>query len=405
MRIMKPWVLQIEPRQWQRTALAAWTQNLRGVVSVVTGGGKTIFAEMCMAHFREQKPSGRFLIIVPTITLVDQWFVSLVEDLAVPKEEIACFSSQEKAATPKPVNLMVINTARNAARKIAAGADTCLIVDECHRAGSPINAVALEVPHIAALGLSATPEREYDEGFKRHVEPSLGKIIYRYEYNEARADGAISPFELINVKIKLLPDEKETYDALSKRIAVESNRLQRHGGSDERLKHLLLRRAAVAASAAMRIPVAAKLVEQTAGKRTIIFHERVNAANALFNVLKQRKHRVTIYHSQIGPMIRRDNLRLYRQGIFDVLVSCRALDEGMNIPETAVAIVASSTASYRQRIQRLGRVLRPAPGKRMASIYTIYATNQEEERLKEEAAGLQNAEAVQWFRGSRPDDG
>ena len=104
-------------------------------------------------------------------------------------------------------------------------------------------------------------------------------------------------------------------------------------------------------------------------------------------------------------MIRRDNLRLYRQGIFDVLVSCRALDEGMNVPETAVAIVASSTASYRQRIQRLGRVLRPAPGKRMASIYTIYATNQEEERLKEEAAGLQNAEAVQWFRGSRPDDG
>src|SRR5438874_1339258 len=106
---MKPWVLRVEPRQWQKTALAIWAENLRGVVSVVTGGGKTIFAEMCMARFRKKNADGQFLIIVPTITLVDQWFVSLVEDLGVPKEEIACFSSQEKAKMPKLVNLMVIN--------------------------------------------------------------------------------------------------------------------------------------------------------------------------------------------------------------------------------------------------------------------------------------------------------
>jgi superfamily II DNA or RNA helicase len=402
---MEPWILRVQPRPWQEQALAAWKHDLRGVVSVVTGGGKTIFAEMCMAFFRKQRLSPRFLIVVPTITLLDQWFVSLVEDLGVPKEDIACFSSQEKSKTIKPVNLMVINTARKAAVRIAKGSELCLIVDECHRAGSPINAAALEVPHIAALGLSATPEREYDEGFKRYVQPVLGQIIYRYEYNQARAEGVISPFELINVKIKLLPDESDAYDAFSKRIAVESNRLQRHGGSDDRLKQLLLRRAAISASAAMRIPVAAKLAERASGKRTIIFHERVSAANALFSVLKQRKHSVTIYHSQIGPMIRRDNLRLYRQGVFDSLVCCRALDEGMNVPETAVAIVASASASYRQRIQRLGRVLRPAPGKTMATIYTIYATDQEEARLREEAAGLKNAEAIHWYRGTRPEDG
>src|SRR5207245_1290376 len=108
--------------------------------------------------------------------------------------------------------------------------------------------------------------------------------------------------------------------------------------------------------------------EENRGKRTIIFHERVKAANKLVEILNRREHCATIYHSQIGPSLRRDNLRLYRQGLFDALVTCRALDEGMNAPETTVAVIASSTSSARQRIQRLGRVLRPAPGKTHATI-------------------------------------
>ena len=70
------------------------------------------------------------------------------------------------------------------------------------------------------------------------------------------------------------------------------------------------------------------------------------------------------------------------------MVTCRALDEGINVPETDVAIVASSTGSVRQRIQRLGRVLRPAPGKQRARIYTIYVSKPEEERLIKEAGKL-----------------
>lgn len=103
--------------------------------------------------------------------------------------------------------------------------------------------------------------------------------------------------------------------------------------------------------------------------------------------------------------MRRENLRLYRRGVFDVLVTCRALDEGFNVPETQVAVVASSTASSRQRIQRLGRVLRPSPGKEEAKIYTIYATQLEQERLLREASALAEVSSVTWMRSFKQDYG
>jgi superfamily II DNA or RNA helicase len=73
----------------------------------------------------------------------------------------------------------------------------------------------------------------------------------------------------------------------------------------------------------------------------------------------------------------------------------------MNVPETAVAVIASSTASHRQRIQRLGRVLRPSRGKDKAVIYTLFATVQEEKRLQNEAARLEDVASVAWATGSR----
>jgi len=399
------WSLRYRPRDWQTEALRFWEDELRGIVRVVTGGGKTVFAELCILRFRERHPRGMVIVLVPTITLLDQWFVALQDELGVPKEEIACFSSQEKASKPRTINLMVLNTGRKLAPKLARDREVMLIVDECHRAGSPANALAIQISPVAALGLSATPERQSDQGFQDHIAPALGSIIFRYDYNQAYRDGVISPFELVNVRVELLPDEEKRYTQLSRRAALESRRLEQQGGSDERLKRILLARAAIASTAAMRIPVAAKLVEQNRGRRTIVFHERISAANHLVGILNEREHCATVYHSRIGASLRRDNLRLYRQGVFDVLVTCRALDEGMNAPETTVAIIASSTSSERQRIQRLGRVLRPAPGKSHATIFTIYATDVEDRRLKEEEKKLEGVAGVKWSRGVRKKDG
>jgi superfamily II DNA or RNA helicase len=395
--------LKTEPRDWQIAAREQWMAAHRGVASVVTGGGKTIFAFLCMEVFNREHPDGRYIILVPTITLLDQWYVSLQEDFGVVEADIACFSSQEKAAKPAKINLLVINTGRTTVRKLSQGQPSFLIVDECHRAGSPENAKALQGEFAASLGLSATPEREYDEGFQQYVVPALGPVIYEYSYVDAFKDKVITPFDLINVKIDFLPHEKEEYDKLTNRAAVLFKKAKIDPEAESKLKFVLQKRAGVSAQAGMRVPVAAKIAEEHRGMRTIIFHERVSSANTLYEILKKRNHSVCIYHSKIAPNWRRDNLRLFRQGVFDVLISCRALDEGMNVPETAVAVIASSTASQRQRIQRLGRVLRPARGKNKATIYTVFATEQEKIRLTGEAEKLEGVADVVWATGTRGD--
>ena len=86
----------------------------------------------------------------------------------------------------------------------------------------------------------------------------------------------------------------------------------------------------------------------------------------------------------------------YRNGYLDVLVTCKALDEGFNVPETEVGIIAASTATRRQRIQRLGRVLRPAQGKGSATIYTLVATAPEIGRLKDEEEQLEGVASIVW---------
>jgi len=155
----------------------------------------------------------------------------------------------------------------------------------------------------------------------------------------------------------------------------------------------------ISSGAKMRIPVAAKLAEQHLNERTLIFHERVASAENIRNILSARNHNTTIYHSNMGSAYRRDNLKLYRRGVFDILISCRALDEGLNVPETKIAIIASATASHRQRIQRLGRVLRPHKGKTAATIYTLYVTEQEEQRLIHEAREFEDIASVTWYKG------
>jgi superfamily II DNA or RNA helicase len=387
----------VEPRRWQSRALDAWVAaGRRGIVQVVTGGGKTVFAQLCMANAAEAYPDLTFIVVVPTQALLDQWYVSFREDLGLSSSDIALYSGRGLPTKPALVNVMVVNTARHAAQAIAASKRTMLVVDEVHRVGSEVNARAMAGSHIAALGMSATPEREYDTGFETHIAPALGDIIFRYGLNEARADGVISQYDLINVSVDLLSDEKAGYDKLSRRIARMMGRAKKDPSAQGPLDALLRQRARLAALASMRLPVAVKVLDGHRGVRAIVFHEDIAQANRLLERLLEGRHRATIYHSRISASVRRDNLRLFRRGTFDILVTCRALDEGVNIPETQVAIIASATASSRQRIQRLGRVLRPAPGKCGAIIYTIYATPPEEARLAEEAAMLSSASSVAW---------
>lgn len=390
------WRLKYDLRNWQKHALGLWSEHRQGVLSVVTGGGKTVFAQAAILEFLRTEPNGRAVVIVPTTALLDQWFLALIDEMGVQADQIALLGAGEKPDRERPILLAVINSARNAELlKDPNDRPSMLVVDECHRAGSPENARALEGSYVATLGLSATPVREYDEGFTEFVEPVLGRVIYEYTYKDAFRDGVITPFSLRNVQVPLLPDEQEQYDKLTRRLAQVSRGADR---DEEQVKRLLQRRAAVSGNAMYRIPVAVKLLGQHRGERAILFHERTSAADLMAQRLDELGHSVAVYHAALAAPIRRENLRLFRKGVHDILVCCRALDEGMNVPETSIAVMASSTASHRQRIQRLGRILRPAKGKEHSTVYTLYATGEEEARLEAEEAALEGVADTLWHR-------
>jgi superfamily II DNA or RNA helicase len=396
--VEKDWVFDTQLREWQENALASWISNdMRGVASVVTGGGKTILAFACMNEIYKTKPNTTFIIVVPTIALLDQWAVELCTILKIAQDSLAIYGGGKIPSQDKLINLMVINTARKEAPRISDEKPCMLIIDECHRAASAANAKCLDGMHIASIGLSATPQREWDYLFEEVVQPRIGNVIFEYGYNEAKRDGVISPFNLINVKAKMTDKEQNEFSKITKRIAMLWKKKSNGDDVDAQLQRLLRRRARCSLMVHARLPLTIRLVEQNRGAKTIIFHEDIHSANIICNTLLKRNHRAALYHSGMGMSLRQDNLRMFRGGQVDVLVTCRALDEGISVPDASIAIIAASTTSTRQRIQRLGRVLRPSIGKETATVYTIYASPPEEERLKKEAIKLVGADSVRWF--------
>jgi superfamily II DNA or RNA helicase len=394
-----PGGMRLRPRRWQQEALSAWQIGYRGVVSVVTGAGKTVLALLAYGLSVQENADLRLVVVVPTLALLDQWAVVLETDGGFASSEVALFSGETRGSNPSRANILVINTARTAAPLFDDNVPTLLVVDECHRAGSPENARALQIPSMSTLGLSATPVREFDDGFARYVEPALGPIIYEYDYASARADGVISPFELQNFGFALSPNEQSQYERLTRQLASRFAKVGDNATDDPIVKRILLRRAAVSVSSPRRTAAAVAVAERMP-KPMLVFHERVASAEAIAKLLDQRGHRVATYHSRLGPAIRRRNLELFKLGQVDVLVTCRALDEGLNVPSANSAVVAASTRSTRQRIQRLGRVLRRAPEKSFATVATLYATDVERTFLQTEAARVADVAAVKWYEVS-----
>ncbi|RYD64191.1 MAG: DEAD/DEAH box helicase, partial [Verrucomicrobiaceae bacterium] len=94
-------------RKWQAEALPRWVdQKHRGIVSVVTGGGKTVFSLACI---QEASPDTS-LIVVPTIALLDQWWEEAASffGLALDEVNIITGRSQLRSGT---INIAVLNTA------------------------------------------------------------------------------------------------------------------------------------------------------------------------------------------------------------------------------------------------------------------------------------------------------
>ena len=384
-------VIRRDLRAWQSEALRLWLgENKKsGIVGAVTGGGKTVFALACI---EAAKPDSA-LVVVPTTALLDQWWEEAAAFFNLKLDDINIIVRKGKIRRGT-INIGVLNTvSRLEEGQLREG--MMLVIDECHKAASPEFSRILQFKKSASLGLSATPERPYDDGLTHLLIPSLGPVIFSYTYHDALRDGVIVPFELRNVVFDLEEERQIQHDKLTRTIARMINK---HGADAPETISVLLRRSRLLNLSPRRVDVALKIIASHRGQRILVFHEDIESCGVIGEVLVSVGLPARVYHSALGDRERVEALRSYRSGETQILVTCRALDEGFNVPETEVGIIAASTATRRQRIQRLGRALRPANNKAGAIIYTLAATKAEVERLEREEAEMEGVATVTWSK-------
>lgn len=442
----------IQPYPWQETALGAWEGNGRmGVVKVVTGAGKTVLALMCLERLFREDDETRASVVVPTRVLLDQWYDELTGTLGLPEGWVGRRSGEykDRFTDGRRVMIYVINSARTALGKPlddeTLRAHHLLIVDECHRAGSPENRKIFEVSRRYSLGLSATPERdveapdteEPEEDVPDVIQDELGRIIFELTFKEALEEGIVPPFELLHCAVDLRPPERRTYDKLTRELTEIRDRLRQEPAyvkgkarvpNEFRLiKSLARREESKAGKLAARYEALTNkrkellyraenrrrcfraILDEEGGNddvRIMAFHERISEVDSLFEELVRQGTPAVLDHTGLTESQRERSLDLYLRGFAPILLSVKALIEGVNAPATDVGVIVAASTSPRQKIQSLGRVMRRYPGKTTSRIYNIYVRDSADEQIFrrmsfEEILGLGRVEYRRWHEAGR----
>lgn len=395
---------------WQKECLDLWSENgYRGIANVVTGAGKTILALGAIEKLNH--PNLKIKIIVPKIFLVYQWKNVLRTELSVPTDEIGCYYGKCKDISNKKYVIYVINSARysisrHIIKDLHNGKSIFLIADECHHYSSMENfrifdfypALPKYRGAFYSLGLSATPKTS-EEG--NALEPFLGKEIYKYGFSNALEANIISDFSIFHIGVHFTAAENDAYAEYTESLALFLIKLKQlcpalkkiepshffaklqnlAKSKNERISSLAnsilmitYKRKEIVYLAEARIDCVNNLIDRLRDdSKIIIFGERIEVADIIYKQLSLRyPAQIGRYHSQMDEQSKKNSLAQYQSSEIRILVSCRALDEGLNIPETDVGIILSSTASTRQRIQRLGRILRKVSDKHTAYLYSLY---------------------------------
>lgn len=429
-----------KPFAWQEECLNRWLESDgKGIVHAVTGAGKTFFALKAITALKNSPLLAantplRVKIVAPKTFLARQWANALKEELQAASGQIGYYYGGYKEQGAKDYMVYVVNSARHALSRhilqdLRGGCAVLLIADECHHYGSEENSRIFDFyPYLSgaqrnffALGLSATPEIPAGS---RDLEPYLGKEIYEYSFAQALGSNIVSNFKAFGIGVDFTPDELADYTEFSDAIARSLSRLKKLRpalrkadacGFFAALQRLALDTNAQIASLARgtlgfiyqrrevvylaqeRIPCVLDLVARLApDAKIIVFGERIEAADLLYRELcAALPGQVGRYHSGMSDTAKSAALERYQNGEIRILVSCKALDEGLNVPQTDVGIVLSETSSSRQKIQRLGRILRKTVQNRTACLYTLFV--RESNRADEDSEGV---EAVELFYDS-----
>ena len=416
-----------KPREYQQKAFENWKNNdQKGLFAMATGTGKTITSLNCLLEIYKRNGYYKAIILVPTITLVNQWekecwkfnFGNIIKVYSKNNEwrskiELLQMSEKYRKPSEPTQNFIIISTYASFARENIflilnsfERTKVLLIADEAHNMGSPSILKRLgTINYLRRIGLSATPERQFDDDVNKKLFRFFGageKFTFEYSMEEAIQKGVLCTYYYYPHLVKLTDEEMANYVELSEKISKYFNyNSGEFDKKDDILKSLLLARKRIIHKATNKLNAFKKIIKdryESKGnwKYSLIYVPEGNkpdyfSDSDIFDKSEQiaddavSDHLIDVYTEAVmnidkyitvrkfvsGQKDRDEILADFAKGRLQVLTSMKCLDEGVDVPRSELAIFCSSTGNPRQFIQRRGRVLRTHPDKYMAEIHDL----------------------------------
>ena len=403
-----------KPRKYQDDAYKNWaTNDHKGIFAMATGTGKTITSLNCLLNLYKQTKSYKAIILVPTIALVNQWEK---ECRKFNFSNIICVSSKQKwdadlsffntASKFIDTSFIVIVTYASFPRQKFQNyfqqlpIDTLLIADEMHNIGSPNVLKSLANVHLQKrIGLSATPDRKYDEVGNKGIEDFFeDKEPYTFEYSMEEAitkkPYALSKYTYYPHIVFLDNDELSEYVKKSKQLLKYFDSKNGRYKDCKEVEMLLLERKRIIHKAKNKKTVFKQIIIDEFKKRgnlkfTLVYvpegmeadygtndeysedTEDSNLLNQYTKIVSEVDYSIMVQQFTSKTKNREELLNNFSIGETDVLCSMKCLDEGVDVPRSELAIFCASTGNPRQFIQRRGRVLRLHDDKNFATIHDL----------------------------------
>jgi len=395
--------LNLQLRDYQRDWVDRFDDAGAGVLVGPPGSGKTVAAMGIMAAI-----GGETLLLVPSRELVSQWREELLTHTTLTEEQVGEYHGGTKQV--RPITIATYHVAgMDRHRELFESREWGLLLfDEAHHVPAPVYRRSADLQSRHRLGLSATPVREGDDEADIYtlIGPPIGT-----DWDKLFDAGYVAEPELelhfvpwperaagtdADVSADSETDSVETTDTGAGETATEADATKEAAGATDAsvptkppesghdaatvtaqdeyaASHGHERRQAAATNPAKIAHVEA-LLEEHPTQQALVFVDYLDQGDAIAEAIDAP------FLSGETPHAEREGLlSSFRSGTLETLVVSRVGDEGIDLPEAEVAIVASGLGgSRRQGAQRAGRTMRPA-GK--AQVYVLATTGTEEEEF------------------------
>ncbi len=360
---------QQQSKKWrhQDEALENFLAAERGVLNMATGTGKTRTALKVLQALVERDEIDTVIVCTDGNDLLDQWYGELLSvrktagrDLRVFRHYRDAKEAQGFTLDPKNAILLVAREpVASALRQLskAQARRTLLIHDEVHGLGSPGNRArlaGLSDDVRFRLGLSATPEREYDQEGNAFIEDHIGPVLMTFGLREAIERGILAPFNYYPLPFELTDADRERIAAIYRR-----RKAREAAGNPMSETEVWIEIARVYKTSEAKLPIFAEFIKdhQDLLKRCIVFTETMEYGNAVLDIVHKYRPDFHTYYS--GEQA--DTLRKFARGDLECLITCHRLSEGIDIRSLNTVILFSSERARLETIQRIGRCLRTNP--------------------------------------------